>query len=69
MLVVGRDVRPGVHGDWRGLRERDLYEGRDLPVTTDWRTPLHEVLTAHLTYRPPKETFPDFTPETLGLFS
>jgi len=68
MLVAGRGVRGGLHGDWQGLREGDLHEGRDLPVTTDWRTPLHELLTAHLGGAPPRGTFPDFEPGALGLF-
>ena len=68
MLVAGAGVKGGLHGDWRGLSESNLYQGRDLPVTTDWRTPLHEVLAAHLGAKPPKDTFPDFAPQTLGLF-
>ena len=35
MMVVGHGVRGSrVHGDWLGLEKRNLYEGRDLPVTT-----------------------------------
>ena len=67
MLVAGPRVRGGLHGDWRGLGEATLYEGRDLPVTTDWRDPLHEVLTAHLGGRPPAGTFPGHAPRSLGL--
>ena len=61
-------MRGGLHGDWPGLDEASLYEGRDLPVTTDWRHPLYEVLTAHLGARPPADTFPGFEPRPLGLF-
>ena len=68
MLVAGHGVRGGLHGDWKGLREGDLHEGRDLPVSTDWRTPLHELLTAHLGSPPPAGTFPGFDPGALGLF-
>jgi uncharacterized protein (DUF1501 family) len=68
MLVAGAGIKGGLHGDWRGLSESSLYQGRDLPVTTDWRTPLHEVLAAHLGMKPPGDTFPDFAPQTLGLF-
>ena len=43
MMVVG-DVRGGrVHGEWLGLEKRNLYQGRDLPVTTDFRDVFSEV--------------------------
>ena len=69
MLVAGAGVRGGVHGDWRGLEERALYEGRDLPVTTGWRSVLHDVTTAHLGRRPPADTFPGHSARSIGLFA
>ena len=68
MLIAGAGVRGGLHGDWRGLGASALYEGRDLPVTTDWRSVLSEVLPAHLGRRPPADTFPGHEPRSLGLF-
>ena len=53
MLVAGPRVRGGLYGDWRGLEPADLWEGRDLPVTTDYRSVLFEVLAAHLGAAPP----------------
>ena len=48
-FVMGGEVRGGrVHGRWPGLRDDELYEGRDLAVTTDFRDLLSEVLSAHL---------------------
>jgi len=42
-------VRGGrVHGRWPGLGPSELYEGRDLAVTTDFRDLLGELLTRHL---------------------
>src|ERR1700728_1356558 len=39
MFVLGGAVRGGkVYGDWPGLARERLYEGRDLDVTTDFRT-------------------------------
>ncbi len=67
MLVAGARVRGGLYGDWPGLDESRLYEGRDLPVTTDYRSVLTEVLRAHLGAPPPPDTFPDFAPTGLGL--
>jgi uncharacterized protein (DUF1501 family) len=62
-LLVGGALRGGrVIADWPGLRERDLYEGRDLLPTIDLRAVLKGVLRDHL--RVPEATlestiFPD----------
>jgi uncharacterized protein (DUF1501 family) len=44
-LLLGAGVRGGkVHGEWPGLEGASLYEGRDLAVTTDFRSLLGEIL-------------------------
>ena len=49
MLVLGGPVKGArVYGRWPGLRREQLYEGRDLAVTTDFRDLFAEVLTSHL---------------------
>jgi uncharacterized protein (DUF1501 family) len=49
MWVMGGPVAGGkVYGDWPGLSVDALHEGRDLPVTTDFRAVLASVLTSHL---------------------
>jgi uncharacterized protein (DUF1501 family) len=49
MFVFGGDIRGGkVYGDWPGMAEEQLYEQRDLAVTTDFRDVLGELVTAHL---------------------
>jgi uncharacterized protein (DUF1501 family) len=49
MLVLGGTVRGGrVLGDWPGLAADQLYEGRDLAVTTDFRTVVGELVSRHL---------------------
>lgn len=49
MWVMGGNVHGGkVYGDWRGLAANQLYEGRDLPVTTDFRDVVMTVLKNHL---------------------
>lgn len=62
--------RPVLHdgGSKRVLGDRVRGAGVE---QGEWllRTPLHEVLAAHLGRRPPAGTFPDFTPGTLGLFA
>ena len=68
VLVAAKDVKGGVHGTWPGLAQGDLFEGRDLAMTTDTRSVLAAVLDAHLGARLPEQTFPGFTPEPLALF-
>ena len=45
--VLG-DSRCKVLGDWRGVGDAELNEGRDLPVTTDFRTVLAAIAERHL---------------------
>ena len=45
MLAVGGPVNGGrFYGKWTGLSSRTLYEGRDLPVHTDFRDVFAEFL-------------------------
>jgi uncharacterized protein (DUF1501 family) len=49
MWVMGGPVNGGrVHGTWPGLEEDELHEGRDLAVTTDFRSVVAGVLGDHL---------------------
>jgi len=49
MFALGGPVRGGrLHGQWPGLEPEQLFEGRDLARTTDYRDALGRVLTAHL---------------------
>lgn len=49
MLVMGGDVRGGkVYGDWPGLGPEQLYENRDLAITTDFRDVLSELVSRQL---------------------
>ena len=44
LFMLGNDVDGGkVHGDFPGLDRDQLYEGRDLPATTDFRSIFSEV--------------------------
>lgn len=71
MFAIGGDVKGGkVYGKWRGLADNDLYMGRDLPVTTDFRDVMNEVLRKHLGFKPPRGFFPDYRPgKALGILS
>ena len=49
LWVLGGGVRGGsVYGQWPGLAPENLYEGRDVAVTTDFRDAVGTVLTHHL---------------------
>jgi uncharacterized protein (DUF1501 family) len=62
MIVMGSPVRGGeVYGRWPGLRPDQLYEGRDLALTTDFRDVFAEVLLRHLGARDTRSIFPGFT--------
>ena len=61
MFVMGGDVKGGrVYTRWPGLSDGQLHDGRDLAVTTDYRSVLGEVLTKHLGERDTKAIFPGF---------
>ena len=49
IFLIGGDVHGGkVYGRWPGLSPEQLYEGRDLALTTDFRAVFSEVATRHL---------------------
>ena len=61
MFVVGGPVRGGrVYGRWPGLEQSQLYQGRDLALTTDFRQVLGEMVYHHLGNRDLTEVFPGF---------
>jgi uncharacterized protein (DUF1501 family) len=63
MFVLGGRVRGGkVYGRWPGLAPEVLYEGRDLDLTTDYRTVCSEVFVRHLGQRDVGRIFPGFRP-------
>jgi len=68
MLVLGGPVRGGsVYGTWPGLEPEQLYERRDLAVTTDFRDVLGELVKDHLGQQV-KQVFPGHKPgPSLGL--
>jgi len=62
MLVLGGDVKGGkVYGTWPGLEREQLYEGRDLAITTDFRDVFAECVTGHLGARDISQVFPGHT--------
>ena len=62
MFIVGNTVRGGkVYGDWPGLKSEQLYEGRDLALTTDFRDVFGEIAYKHLGATNLKAVFPGYT--------
>jgi uncharacterized protein (DUF1501 family) len=62
MFVLGNQVQGGrVHGNFPGLDPDALHEGRDLPVTTDFRALFSEVAGQHLGITDDSEMFPGWT--------
>jgi uncharacterized protein (DUF1501 family) len=69
MMVLGGPVRGGkIYGRWPGLEKEQLFEGRDLAVTTDYRAVLGELVSGHLGQKNLAQVFPGYQPgESLGL--
>jgi len=62
MLVLGGPVRGGkIVGRWPGISRGQLFEGRDLEVTTDFRNLFAEVSMRHLGIPPSARLFPSFS--------
>jgi uncharacterized protein (DUF1501 family) len=61
MFLMGGDIKGGrVYSRWPGMSDGQLYEGRDLAVTTDYRSVLSEVMNKHLAGSNLKTVFPGF---------
>ncbi len=75
MLMGGNLAQAGggkVHmanDQWVGLSEANLYQKRDLAITTDFRSVLAEALDGHLGFNDFGSVFPGFTPDYLGYLS
>ncbi len=61
MFVLGNTVRGGkVYGDFRGLTNDKLYEGRDLDLTTDFRDVFAEAAYKHIGNHDLAKIFPGY---------
>ncbi len=72
MFVIAGSVAgtKGVRGRWPGLAPEQLYEGRDLALTTDFRAVFSEIASKHLGATALPKIFPGYTgfeKEWLGL--
>ena len=61
MMILGGAVRGGkVYGKWPGLAREQRHDGRDLAITTDFRSVFNEVVRGHLGLRDTSRVFPGF---------
>jgi uncharacterized protein (DUF1501 family) len=61
MFVMGGDIKGGhVYGKWPGLADHQLNDGRDLALTTDFRSVVGEILVKHLGVKDLGPVFPGF---------
>lgn len=71
MWLLGGAIQGGkVYGKWPGLAKSELFEQRDLKVTTDFREAIAQILASQfkLNSQQMGRVFPDFTPtQTVGL--
>jgi len=68
MFVLGGAIHGGkVYGRWPGLEKEQLYENRDLALTTDFRDVLGELVARHLGNPTLDAVFPGYAPRFLGL--
>ncbi|MEM7093460.1 MAG: DUF1501 domain-containing protein [Actinomycetota bacterium] len=56
-----------VPGGWPGLADDDLWHGRDLDITTDFRSVYAEIADRHLGISDTASIFPGFVRENVGL--
>lgn len=63
MFMIGGALKgtQKVHGKWPGLAPEQLYEGRDLALTTDFRSVFSEVASKHLGASAMDKMFPGYS--------
>jgi uncharacterized protein (DUF1501 family) len=61
-FAIGGSVKGGkIHGRWPGLAREQLYEGRDLALTTDFRAVFSEIASKHLGAQKLDTLFPGYS--------
>jgi uncharacterized protein (DUF1501 family) len=65
IFALGGEVKGGkVYGKWPGLKSDELYEGRDLALTTDFREVFAEIAKNHMGASNPNSIFPGYRVNT-----
>lgn len=69
-FILGNDVNGGlVHGDVKPMTVENLEDGRDLAVTTDFRSVFSEVADKHLLIANDKTLFPGWKGDKIGVMN
>lgn len=65
MWIIGKNIKGGkFHGEWSTLQKDQLFEGRDINVSTDFREPITNILkTFNLSDQVISQIFPNFQPK------
>jgi uncharacterized protein (DUF1501 family) len=70
LFVLGNDVQGGkVYNNIKTLAKEDLEDGRDLPVSTDFRSVFSSVANGHLKINNNKALFPSWDGESIGVMN
>ena len=71
MFAFGGGIKGGkIYGDWPGLEREQLYEDRDLNLTTDFRDVLGELVARQLGNTQINKVFPGYDqPKFRGIFA
>ncbi len=70
MFILGNDVNGGkVHGTMPTLSVENLEDGRDVPVTTDFRSVFSEVADRHLKLNNDRILFPEWDGKKIGVMN
>jgi uncharacterized protein (DUF1501 family) len=69
MFAFGGSIKGGqIYGDWPGMAQEQLYEQRDLDLTTDFRAVLGELVVRHLGNTQIANVFPGYSsPQFRGI--
>lgn len=67
--VMGAGVKGGIYGEWPGLEEDQLHQGRYLQRTVDYRDVYAAILKNHLQHHQLDSILPGHTVNDLGIFS
>lgn len=70
MFILGNNVNGGkVHGNLPILSQENLEDGRDVPVTTDFRSVFSEVADKHLKLNNDRLLFPEWDGKKIGVMN
>ena len=66
--AMGGGIQSGIYGQWPGLAEDQLEQGRFLQKTVDYRDIYAEILSHHLQNNDFATLLPGYSPQPLGIF-